>query len=195
MKEYQRAGLHHVDIYREKRVVEWGVYKWMMRRGRVHETRARWDRLTRQMWKEWGAQWGIRRKVKRRRAGARAVHEKVLYRGEREKARPGILLCAPLGLKGPRGKVQSASGQCYDVHPAMFWRDNSPGVPGQGDQCWRSTKKPRQVPWLVLRITAWAFQTTTMRTTDVRGQWWGPVVRLPRKVHEDKVAQGERGFW
>ena len=26
MKEYQRAGLHHGDLYREKEVVEWGVY-------------------------------------------------------------------------------------------------------------------------------------------------------------------------
>ena len=34
----------------------------------------------------------------------------VLDRGERDKARPGIL---PLGLKGPRGKVQSATGQWY----------------------------------------------------------------------------------
>ena len=51
MKEYQRAGLHHAEFYGDKGVVEWGVYKWMLRRARRHETRARWDRLTRLMWK------------------------------------------------------------------------------------------------------------------------------------------------
>ena len=39
------------------------------------------------------------------------MQEKVLDRGEREEARPGILLCALLGLKGPPGKVQITSGQ------------------------------------------------------------------------------------
>ena len=56
------------------------------------------------------AQWGIMRKKPRRGSGAGAVLENVLDRGERDKASPGILLCAPLGLKGPRGKVQSKSG-------------------------------------------------------------------------------------
>ena len=63
------------------------------------------------------------------------MQEKVLDRGEREKVRPGILLCAPLGLKGPRGKVQSTSGQWYDVHADMSRGDNILGGSGQGDQC------------------------------------------------------------
>ena len=29
----------------------------------------------------------------------------------------------------------------------------------------------------------------TMRTTDARGQWWGPVLRLPKEVREDEEAQ------
>ena len=57
-----------------------------------------------------------------------------LDRGERDKARPGILLCAPLGLKGPRGTVQGAAGQWYDVHADMFWKDNIPAGAGQGDR-------------------------------------------------------------
>ena len=73
-------------------------------------------------------------KKPRRGRGAGAVQEKVLDRGERDKARPGILLCAPLGLKGPRGKVQSTSGQWYDVHADIFRRDSIPVVTGQGDQ-------------------------------------------------------------
>ena len=47
MKEYQRAELLPAEVYREQGVVEWGVYKWLMRRARGHEPRARWDRLTR----------------------------------------------------------------------------------------------------------------------------------------------------
>ena len=34
-----------------------------------------------------------------------------------------------------------------------------------------------------------------MRTTDVRGQWWGPVLRLPREMGEDKEAQGDMEVW
>ena len=149
----------------------------------------------RKMWNEWVAQWGIRRKKARRGRGAGAVQEKVLDRGERGKARPGILLCAPLGLKGPRGKVQGTSGQWYDVHTDMFRRDNIPVGAGQGDQCWRCTKEAGQVPWLVLRMTAWAFPTATMHTTDARGQWWGPVLRLPREVQGDEEAQGGMEVW
>ena len=191
MKEYQRAGLHHAEFHGGHRVVEWSVYKWMMRRARGHETCARWDR---QMWslrKEGVAQWGITRKTQRRGAGERAVQEKVLDRGEREKASPGILLCAPLGLKGARGKVQSTRGQWYYVHADVFRRDNIPLGTRQGDQCWRCTKEAGQVTWLVLRMTALAFWTATMHTTDVRGQWWGPVLRLPREVHEEVEAQGD----
>ena len=100
----------------------------------------------------------------------------MLDRGERDKARPGILLCALLGLKGPRGKVQSAARQWYDVHADMFRKDNIHEEAGQGDQCWTG-----QIPWPVLRMTAWAFLNATMRTTDARGQWWGPVLRLPKE--------------
>ena len=32
IKEYKKAGLHHAEFYRDSRIVEWGVYKWMMRR-------------------------------------------------------------------------------------------------------------------------------------------------------------------
>ena len=47
----------------------------------------------------------------------------------------------------------------------------------------------------VLRMTAWAFPTATMRTTDARGQWWGPVLRLPKEVQEDEEAQGGVEVW
>ena len=64
------------------------------------------------MWNELVAQWGIMRKKTRRGRGAEAMQEKVVPdRGERDKARPGILLCPLMGLKGPRGKVQSKRGQ------------------------------------------------------------------------------------
>ena len=78
------------------------------------------------MWNKWVAQWGFMRKKTRRGRGAEAIQEKVvLDRGERDKARRGILLCAPLRLKGPRGKVQRPSGQWYDVHADMFRREGS----------------------------------------------------------------------
>ena len=143
------------------------------------------------MWNEWVALWGNKRRKARRGRGAEAQQERVvLDRGEREEARPGILLCAPLRLKGPRGKVQSATGQWYDVHADMFRTDNISEGTGQGDQCWRCTKDAGQVLWPVLRMTAWAFPNATMRTTDARGQWWGPVLRLPKEVQEDEEAQG-----
>ena len=174
--------------------MEWGVYKWIMRRARGHETCARSDRLTRPMWQEGVAWWGITNKAKRCGVGERRVQEKVLDRGERKKARPGILLCAPLGLKPPRGNIQSMSGQWYNVHADIFWRDNIPGGLERGDQCWRCTKEAGQVPWPVLRMTAWVFLTATMRTTNVRGQWWGPVL-LPREVHEEEGAHGDMEIW
>ena len=43
--------------------------------------------------------------------------------------------------------------------------------------------------WPDLRITAWAFLTATMRTTDTPGQWPRPVLRLPREIHVDEKAQ------
>ena len=144
------------------------------------------------MWNEWVALWKIQRRKPRCGRGEGAQQERVvLDRGERDKARPGILLCAPLGPKGPGGKVQSATGQWYDAHADMFRRDNRRGGAGEGNQCWRCTKEAGQVPWPVLRMTAWAFPNATMRATDARGQWWGPVLRLPREVQEDEEAQGE----
>ena len=120
----------------------------------------------------------------------------MLDRGERNKARPGILLSAPLGLRGPRGKVQSKSGQWSDVHVDIFRRDNILEGAGQGDQCWRCTKEAVQGPWPVLRMTALAFPTATMRTTDAKKQWWGPVLRLPREVQEDEEAEeGVKVWW
>ena len=110
MKEYRKAGLPHAEFYRNSRVVECGVYKSMMWRARGQEDRARWDRRMRKMWSELVAQSGIMRKKTRRGRAAEAIQKKVvLDRGQRDKARPGILLCAPLGFKGPRGKVQSKS--------------------------------------------------------------------------------------
>ena len=171
-KEYKKAGMHHAEFYRNARMVQWGVYKWMMRRARGREDRARWGRRMPKMWKEWGALWGHQRRKPRRGRAAEAQQERVvLDRGERDKARPGILVCAPLGLKGPRGKVQSATGQWYDVHADMFTRDNILEGAGQADKCWRCTKEAGQVPWAVLRMMAWAFPNATMRTTDARGQW------------------------
>ena len=35
----------------------------------------------------------------------------------------------------------------------------------------------------------------TMRTMDARGQWWGPVLRLPKEVREDEEAQGDVEVW
>ena len=78
----------------------------------------------------------------------------------------------------------------------MFRRDNIPEGAGQGDQCWRCTKEAGQVPWPVLRMTTWAFPTATMRTTDARGQWSGPVLRLPKEVQEDEEPQeGVEVLW
>ena len=182
MKEYKMAGLHHVEFYRDTRVVEWVVYRWMMRRARGQEDRTRWSRRMRKMWNEWVALWGIQKRKPRCGRGEGAQQERVvLDRGERDKARPGILLCALLGLKGPRAKVQSATGQWYDV----------PEGAAQGDQCWRCTKEAGQIPWVVLRMTALAFPNATMRTTDTREQWWGPVLPLPKEVQEDEEAQGD----
>ena len=196
MKEYKKAGLHHAEFYRDTSMVEWGVYKWMMRRARAQENRARWGGRMRKMLNNWGALCRHQRRKPRRGRGAEAQQEwVVLNRGERDNARPGILLCAPLGLKGPRGKVQSATGQWYDVHADMFRRDNILEGARQGNQCWRCTKEAVRFPWPVLRMTAWAFPNTTMRTTDTRGQWWGPVLRLPRGVQEDEEAKGEVEVW
>ena len=184
-KEYRKAGLHHAESYRDSRVSEWGVYKWMMRRARGQEARARWDRRMQMILNQWVPQWGIMWKKPRRKRGAEAIQEKVLIRGERDMARPGILLFAPLGLEGPRVKVQSTGGQWYNVDADMFRRDKIPAGAGQGDQCSRCTKEAGLVPLQLLRMTAWALPTTTMRTTDARGQWWGPVLRLSREVQED----------
>ena len=145
----------------------------------------------RRMLNEWVAKWVITMKKQRRGRGAGAVQEKVLEGGERHKARSGILLCAPLQLKGPGGKVQSTSGQRYDVHANMFWRANIPMATGQGTSAGDEPRRRGRY----LRMTAWAFPTATTRTTEARGQWWGPVLRLPREVQEDEEAQGGMEVW
>ena len=105
----------------------------MMRRARGQEARTGWDRRMQKMCNKWVAQWGITRKKPRRRRGAGTVQEKVLDKGGRDKAMPGIVLCAPLGLKGPRGEMQGTSGQWYDVQADMFRSDNIPVGAGQGE--------------------------------------------------------------
>ena len=145
MKEYKKAGLHHAEFYCDARMVEWGVYKWMMRTARGQEDRARWGRRMQRMWKEWVALWGHQRKKPRRGKGAEAHQERVvLDRGEVDKARLGILLCAPLGLKGLRGKVQSATGQWYDVHLSRKGQDRGTSAGDaprrRGRSCGRSCK-------------------------------------------------------
>ena len=193
MKEYKMAGLHHAEFYRDTRVVEWGVYRWMMRRARGQEDRTRWSRRMRKMWNKWVALWGIQQRKPRCGRGEGAQQERVvLDRGERDKARPGILLCAPLGLKGPRGKVQSATGQWHDVHADMFRKDKIPEGAGQGDQCWRCIKEAGQTPWPVLRMTAWAFPKATMRTTDTRGSGGGRCCGCPRRCGR---MRRPRGTW
>ena len=196
MKEYKMAGLHHAEFYRDTRVVEWGVYRLMMRRARGQEDHTRWSRKMRKMWTEWVALWGIQKRKPRCGRGEGAQQGRVvLDRGERDKARPGILLCAALGLRGPRGKVQSATRQWYNVHADIFRKDNTPEGVGQGDQCWRCTKEAGQIPWPVLRMMAWALRNATMRTTDTRGQCRGPVLRLPEEVQVDEEAQGDLEVW
>ena len=69
MKEYKKAGLHHTEFYRDSRIVEWEVYKWMTRRPRGQKDGARWDRRMRKMWNEWVALWGNERRKPRRGRG------------------------------------------------------------------------------------------------------------------------------
>ena len=61
MKEYKKAGLHHAEFYRDSRIVEWEVYKGMMRRARGQEESARWDRRMQKPWNECVALWGNKR--------------------------------------------------------------------------------------------------------------------------------------
>ena len=49
--------------------------------------------------------------------------------------------------------------------------------------------------WPVVRMTAWVFPTATMRSTDIRGLWRGPVLKLLRKTHVDEQAQGNVEVW
>ena len=112
MKEYRKAGVHHAEFYRDQGVVKWGVYKWMMRRARGQEARARWDKQMRNMWKGWVAQWGMTRKKPRSGRGAGAVQEKVLHRGE--DTMPGRAYCCVHRWdsrgRGGRYKVRAGSG-------------------------------------------------------------------------------------
>ena len=73
MAVYTKAGLHHAELSRDSRIVEWAVYKWMMRRARGQEDRARWDRRMWKMWNQWVALWGIMRKGTRRGRGAETI--------------------------------------------------------------------------------------------------------------------------
>ena len=74
MKEYKMAGLHHAQFHRDTRVVEWGVYRWMMRRARGQEDRTRWSRRMRKMWNEWVALWGIQQRKPRCGRGEGSQH-------------------------------------------------------------------------------------------------------------------------
>ena len=69
MKDYQQAGLHHAKCLRDQAIMEWGLYKRMMRQ-------AGGLRQTRRMWKELVAKWGVIKKEKR--------HQKELGRHTRK---------------------------------------------------------------------------------------------------------------
>ena len=58
MKEYKMAGLHHAEFYRDARMVEWGVYRWMMRRAGGQEDRATWSRRIRKIVEQVGGAFG-----------------------------------------------------------------------------------------------------------------------------------------
>ena len=65
------------------------------------------------MWNEWVALWGIQQRKPRGGRGEGAQQERVvLDRGERDEARPGILLCALSDSKdrGGRYRVRLGSG-------------------------------------------------------------------------------------
>ena len=117
-QEYQRAGLHNAEVLRDRGNVEQGVYKLIMRQARGHELCGRWKRETQRMWKEWVAKWGITEKAKRRSGEGGGAREEAPGRVAGEKARPGILLCAPLGLKGqgeqPDFDLQSCPFHCCE---------------------------------------------------------------------------------
>ena len=131
MKEYKRAGLHHAEFSRDARMVELGVYMWMTRRTRGQEDRARWSRRIRKMWNEWVTLSGIKKRKPRCRRGGGAQQEGVVPdRGERDKARPGILFCALLGLKRPIKKVPTRTGPC--CAPSTITRHSHGLAPHQG---------------------------------------------------------------
>ena len=109
MKEYKKAGLHYAEFYRDARMVEGGVYKWMMRRARGQEDHARWGRRMPKMWKEWRALWGHQRRKPGRGRGAEAQHEGVvLDRGEMDNARPGILVHVVCAAETQRAQGEGA---------------------------------------------------------------------------------------
>ena len=47
------------------------------------------------------------------------------------------------------------------------------------------------VPWPVLCIAGWAFLDATLRGTEGRRHWWGPLLRpLDEKDEEEEVEEG-----
>ena len=44
-------------------------------------------------------------------------------------------------------------------------------------------------------MTSWAFPTATMRTTEVRGQWGGPLLRLPCELKGRSMPRGGMEVW
>ena len=127
MKVYQRAGPHHAEFYQDHGVLDWGVYKWMLRRARKHGACEKWEQQARLMWKDLATSGGFANKERRGRGGAKEEGAEALSRGDGENTRPGILVCAPLGSNGPKGRGQSVSGQWYEVQSDMLRRDNIPG--------------------------------------------------------------------
>ena len=129
MKEYKKAGLHHAELYRDSKKVEWRVYKGMVRRARGQEDRARWDRRMRKMWNEWVALCGKERRKPRRRRGAMLQQERVvLDRGERDKGQTGHTVVCAAGTQSAEGK----GAEC-DRAVDMFRRDNIAEGTGQAD--------------------------------------------------------------
>ena len=60
------------------------------------------------------------------------MREKALVRGERERARSGILLCAPLGLKVPRGRYKVPVGSSTMCKRICSGGTTSRGAPDRG---------------------------------------------------------------
>ena len=106
------------------------------------------------------------------------------------------LVCAPLGLKGPRGKVQSEDDKWFDAHADMFRKDTIVAGKGGHDRCWRCTKEAGLVPWPVLRMVNWAFPDATVWGAEDRGRWWEPVLRPRNEIDDgEEVEEGAKEVW